>query len=182
MWAATRRAAGSQTASTAQPSSPPHLEIGLHNELSYGSWWPEWLMFHCRVPAALGGETHLADGRRVLAALDQAVAARFAEKGVLYIQNLRDRDGPPGPGKSWQETFETDDPKAVEAHARAGGMEIEWTQSGLGTSIRRPGVITHGASGDLAWFNQADQWHAALGGAENWAVSPDDPLPHHHAR
>ena len=102
---------------------PPHLEIGLHNELSYSTWWPERLFFFCRVTALKGGETHIADGRRVLAELDQTVRERFADKGVLYIQHLRDAKGPPGPGKTWQETFETNDPEAVEAHAREGGND-----------------------------------------------------------
>lgn len=159
---------------------PPHLEIGLHNELSYAAWWPERLMFFCQQPAARGGATHIADGRRVLAALDPAVRQRFADKGVRYHQHLRDRDGPPGPGKSWQETFETEDQKAVEA--QAGAMEITWSERGLSTAIDRPGVIAHPVTGERVWFNQADQWHAQLGGMENWNAPPDDPEPHHHAR
>lgn len=161
---------------------PPHLEIGLHNELSYSTWWPERVFFFCREPAVMGGETHIADGRRVLAELDQAVRERFADKGVLYIQHLHDSDGPPGPGKSWQETFETNDPQAVEAHARDGGMDLEWTESGLRTSIRRFGVIEHSETGEMAWFNQADLWHASMGGAEIWDANSGDQHPHHHAR
>jgi alpha-ketoglutarate-dependent taurine dioxygenase len=161
---------------------PPHLEIGLHNELSYSTWWPERLLFFCQVPSVAGGETHIADGRRVLAGLDKAVSKRFADKGVTYIQNLRDADGPPGPGKSWQETFQTSDPEAVESHARAGGMEVEWTERGLRTLIHRPGVLRHPETDEAAWFNQADLWHAALGGTEIWDAPADDPYPHHHAR
>ena len=71
---------------------PPHLEIGLHNELSYATWWPERLLFFCRVPATAGGETHIADGRRVLAEINEAVRKRFADKGVTYLQHLRDAD------------------------------------------------------------------------------------------
>ncbi|MDX1401452.1 MAG: TauD/TfdA family dioxygenase [Kiloniellales bacterium] len=160
---------------------PPHLEIGLHNELSYSTWWPERLFFCCRVPAAVGGETHIADGRRVLAELDEAVKARFADKGVLYLQHLRDSGSPAGPGKSWQETFETNDPQAVEAYARAGGMDMEWTEVGLRTSILRLGVLEHPVTGDMAWFNQADLWHASMGGAEIWEAESSDRHPHHHA-
>lgn len=161
---------------------PAHLEIGLHNELSYSTWWPERLFFFCQVPAVMGGETHVADGRRVLAQLDHTVRERFADKGVLYIQHLRDSEGPPGPGKSWQETFETNDPQVVEAHARDGGMDLEWTEGGLRTSIRRFGVIEHPETGEMAWFNQADLWHESIGVAEIWNAKSGNQQPHHHAR
>ncbi|MEM9176030.1 MAG: enoyl-CoA hydratase/isomerase family protein [Myxococcota bacterium] len=43
------------------------------------------------------------------AALDPEVRERFATRGVAYLQHLWDADGPPGIGKSWQETFESAD-------------------------------------------------------------------------
>ncbi len=159
---------------------PPHVEIGLHNEMSYSSWWPERLFFFCQTPAAKGGETQISDGRRVLANLDGAVRNRFADKGVQYEQHLRHAEGPPGPGKSWQETFETEDRAAVEAHARDGGMDWEWTGRGLRTSIRRPGVLDHPETGEMVWFNQANLWHAASESAKKWDAPPGE--PHHHAR
>lgn len=159
---------------------PPHVEIGLHNEMSYASWWPERIFFFCQTPAAKGGETQIADARRVLAHLDSTVRNRFDDKGVLYEQHLRHAEGSPGPGKSWQETFETEDRAAVEAHARDGGMDWEWTERGLRTSIRRAGIIEHPETGEPVWFNQANLWHAASESAKKWDAPPGE--PHHHAR
>ena len=140
---------------------PPSLEIGLHNELSYTHAWPERLLFCCLVPAKRGGETHIADGRRVLAALDAEVRDRFSNLGVTYRQHLRD-EAVPGPGKSWQESFETSDRAEVENVCRDQDMEVQWTERGLRTSLQNPAVLTHAITGETCWFNQADLWHATF--------------------
>lgn len=138
---------------------PPELEIGLHNELSYTHAWPDNLFFCCLVAAEAGGETHIADGRRVLEALDPDVRERFIERAVTYRQHLRD-ESVPGPGKSWQESFETSDRAEVERICRAQDMEAAWSERGLVTILHNPAVVKHPHSGDACWFNQADLWHA----------------------
>ena len=146
---------------------PPELEIALHNELSYGGWWPKRLFFTCQIAAETGGETPIADGRAIYANLDPAVRHKFEERGVTYIQHLRDESGPPGPGKSWQETFETQNKAAVEAYCHDSGMDFDWTARGLSTTILRPGVTQHPVTGESVWFNQADQWHGSAGSAKH---------------
>jgi alpha-ketoglutarate-dependent taurine dioxygenase len=140
---------------------PPHLEIGLHNELSYTRSWPERVFFCCLVAAESGGETHISDSRKVLSNLEPAVRDRFSKKGVAYRQHLRD-DDEPGSGKSWQETFETSDRAKVERICADQDMEFQWTERGLRTSLSNPGVITHPITGETCWFNQADLWHASF--------------------
>ncbi len=97
---------------------PPELEIALHNELSYGGWWPKRIFFTCQTAAETGGETHIADGRAIYANLDPAVREKFEERGVTYIQHLRDESGPPGPGKSWRSTRKT----APRSRSAASGL------------------------------------------------------------
>ncbi len=139
---------------------PSDMEIGLHNELSYTRSWPERVFFCCLVAADSGGETHIADSRKVFAQMDRAVRDRFSEKGVVYRQHLRNGDGELGPGKSWQKTFETTKRAEVERICRSQDMEFEWTHRGLRTSLHNPGVLTHPVTGETCWFNQADMWHA----------------------
>jgi alpha-ketoglutarate-dependent taurine dioxygenase len=143
----------------------PHLEIGLHNELSYTRSWPERVFFCSLQVAENGGETHIADGRRVLEGLDPEVRERFVEKRVLYTQHLRDRDEP-GPGKSWQETFETTSRDEVERICANQDMEFQWTGRGLKTTLHNPGVLTHPITREVCWFNQAVLWHAGFVGAK----------------
>lgn len=138
---------------------PPQLEIGLHNELSYTRSWPERVFFCCLVAPASGGETHIADGRSVTAHMDPTVRHRFSKLGVIYRQHLRDEDRR-GPGKSWQETFDTDEKREAERVCSEQGMAYRWTGRGFHTTLRNPGVLTHPVTGETCWFNQADLWHA----------------------
>lgn len=92
---------------------PAHLPIGLHNELSYGGWWPSRIFFHCVVEPAKGGETPVGDSREIYKRMPAKLRERFERQGVCYVQNMRGGDGT---GKSWQQTFETDDPSVVEAY------------------------------------------------------------------
>lgn len=142
---------------------PAQLEIPLHNELSYRQVWPRKLFFFCEQAPQQGGETNIADCRKILQAIDPAVSQRFAEKQVAYIQNLHDGWGF---GKSWQQTFETDDRDQVEEHCNNNSIEFRWTDKGLWTRSICPGVIDHPVTGETVWFNQADLWHVSSRGPD----------------
>jgi alpha-ketoglutarate-dependent taurine dioxygenase len=136
---------------------PPQYFISMHNELSYSERWPSRLFFCCVVEPEVGGETPIADSRRILERLDPVVAETFITRKIKYIRNLH---GGRGLGPSWQTTFETTDRAAVEEHCRAMGNEFVWTDDGgLRLSHVRPAVAVHPKTGETVWFNQADQFH-----------------------
>ncbi|MCT2581926.1 TauD/TfdA family dioxygenase [Actinophytocola gossypii] len=136
---------------------PPEYEISLHNELSYAGEWPRRLFFSCLLEPATGGATPVCDGRALLGALDPEVRDRFVTRGVTYRQHLH---GGFGLGKSWQQTFETEDRSEVESFLTEAGLEFSWTDDGgLRTASTRPAVRTAPTTGETVWFNQADQWH-----------------------
>lgn len=137
------------------------LEVLLHNELSYAGWSPDWVFFGSLEPAETGGETQVADGREIYRKLDSNIRQCFEEKGVIYLQHLRD-NSTPGPGKSWQETFETEACSDTEDYLRRSGMDFEWTSLGIRTTARHPAIIEHPLTGDKCWHNQADQWHRLI--------------------
>ncbi|MFB7126383.1 TauD/TfdA family dioxygenase [Kitasatospora sp. NPDC058063] len=156
---------------------PAEFVISMHNELSYAHAWPERLLFFCAVQPGTGGATPVVDAALWLESLDAEVREAFAG-GVRYTQNLH---GGRGLGKSWQETFETDDPAEVERFL--AGAEAEW-QWRPGNALRvvqnRPATVRHPVTGAEVWFNQADQWHPAMLGADAAAlarVMPADELP-----
>jgi len=136
---------------------PPEYEITLHNELSYAARWPHRLSFCCLVPARVGGETPICDAGEMLRALSEPVRERFLSRGLLYRQNLH---GGFGPGKSWQQTYNTDDQAEVEAYLRTEDVRYKWLPDGsLRTYQLRPASRRHSTRLTEVWFNQAEQWH-----------------------
>ncbi len=140
---------------------PAKLEISLHNEMSYAASWPRHLFFCCLVPPETGGQTPLADSRGILRDLEPVVRQRFVERQVTYFSNYHDGWGL---GKSWQQTFETDDRSVVERHCEASGIAWKWVDGTLRTRHTRPATVMHPATGDEVWFNQADRWHVTSRG------------------
>lgn len=151
------------------------FEVFLHNELSYAGWSPRLLFFGCLVPAREGGETQIADGREIYRALPAAIRERFERRGIVYLQHLWNREGEPGVGKSWQETFETGDRAEVEAYLSQSGMRWDWTGYGLRTRAPHAAIVTHPLTGETCWFNQADQWHRGLQSVKTSFGPQDDP-------
>ena len=154
---------------------PNHLEVLLHNELSYAGWSPDRVFFGCMQPSETGGETQIADGRRILRNLPNDIRNRFEERGITYLQHLWDADGEPGIGKSWQETFETSDRQRVERYLADAGMEFEWTGYGLRTRAYHDAVLVHPVTGEKCWHNQADQWHRDFDSVKVSFGAKDDP-------
>jgi alpha-ketoglutarate-dependent taurine dioxygenase len=156
---------------------PAELTISMHNELSYAATWPARLLFFCETAAATGGATPVADGARWLAALDPEVRECFSA-GLRYVQNLPDGHGL---GRSWQDTFETDDRNQVEAYLSAAGATWEWKKRGLRVTQVRPATTRHPVTGAEVWFNQADQWHLATLDGDTAAglaqIMPEEDLP-----
>ncbi|MFJ6079768.1 TauD/TfdA family dioxygenase [Streptomyces sp. NPDC092369] len=156
---------------------PAEFVISMHNEMSYSHTWPSRLLFFCEQAPQSGGATPVVDGRLWLSTLDPEVRAAFAP-GVRYVQNLHDGYGF---GKSWQNTFETDDPSAVESFLTGTGAEWTWTPDGtLRISHLRPATTRHPVTGTEVWFNQADQFHHAGLGEHAAAVQElmsEDELP-----
>ena len=141
---------------------PCQLEVLLHNELSYAGWCPERVFFCCLDTPRSGGETPVADGRKIYAQLNHEVRSRFETKGVIYLQHLQDANVKPGPGKSWQETFETTEKSIVENYLVESGMDFEWTEFGIRTAAKKSAVRDHPVTGEKCWHNQADQWHREM--------------------
>lgn len=136
---------------------PPELRIPLHNEMCYARQWPMKLALMCVVAAEQGGETPIADSRRIYARMPAALRARFAERGVMYVRNYG-----AGLDVSWQDTFRTDDRAEVEAFCRGAGIEWQWLgEDGLRTRQVCQGVARHPETGEMVWFNQAHLFHVS---------------------
>ncbi|HEX9954446.1 MAG TPA: TauD/TfdA family dioxygenase [Allosphingosinicella sp.] len=136
---------------------PPDMWLSLHNELSYAAVQPRRLFFFCLVAPEQGGETTLADSRRILAALDPALVDEFRSRRLTYIRNLSPI---PGSGYGWPDAFETGDPAEAETRARTLGAAVEWREHDvMRVSQTLPATRRHTETGEEVWFNQADGFH-----------------------
>jgi amino acid adenylation domain-containing protein len=133
---------------------PAHQSIPLHNEMSYTREWPGMLGFFCIEAASEGGETPIADSRRVLNLIAPAIKERFISKGVMYVRNYGEALDLP-----WQNVFQTNERAEVEDYCRKSGIEFEWKHDVLRTSQVCQAVANHPHTGEMVWFNQAHLFH-----------------------
>jgi alpha-ketoglutarate-dependent taurine dioxygenase len=134
---------------------PAAHSIFVHNENSYQRVWPMRIFFYCATPADAGGETPIADCRRVFARLTPRLRERFAEKRWMYVRNFGD-----GLGLPWETVFQTTERAVVEEHCGRSGIEAKWKDGGrLRLRAVRPAVRKHPRTGEPVWFNHATFFH-----------------------
>ena len=146
---------------------PAHQTIPLHNEMSYCARWPATLWFACLQPAKSGGDTPIADARRVFQRLDGSLRGQFDRRnGVRYVRNYGT-----GLDLSWQQAFDTRDRHVVEAYCRGQGIAFEWKRDDVLKTVQVcPSTTAHPRTGELVWFNQAHLFHPSALDRETRAV------------
>jgi alpha-ketoglutarate-dependent taurine dioxygenase len=136
---------------------PPGEAIPLHNEQSYSTSWPMRICFFCIEPAAQGGETPLADSRKVCGRIAPSIIDRFAEKGVMYVRNYSR-----GLDLSLQDVFQTSDRATLEEYCVRASIDFRWGDNGsLRTQQTCQAVAKHPQTGEMVWFNQAHLFHVS---------------------
>lgn len=136
---------------------PPKLTIPLHNENAYQRDWPMKLMFFCAEPAATGGETTLADMKKVTEAIPRDLVAEFEARRVLYVRNYHKHLD-----LSWQTVFQATQKAEVEAYCARHEIAFEWPEDDrLRTRQVCQGVATHPRTAATLWFNQAHLFHVS---------------------
>ncbi len=129
--------------------------IPLHHEMSYASSCPSKLFFCCETVAAEGGYTPLADDRKVIAQIPQAIKDTFMQKQVMYVRNYG-----LGIDMDWQEAFDTNNKAEVEAYLKQTNTDFEWiSDDHLRTTAVRQVLATHPVTGETVWFNHAHLFH-----------------------
>jgi alpha-ketoglutarate-dependent taurine dioxygenase len=134
---------------------PASQTIPLHNEMAYAHTWPMKIWFYCLTAAGQGGETPIADSRRVFARIDPHIRERFIEKKVMYVRNYGE-----GLDLSWTTVFQTTARSEVEAYCHQAGIEFEWLDGDrLRTRQVCQAATMHPGTGEWVWFNQAHLFH-----------------------
>jgi alpha-ketoglutarate-dependent taurine dioxygenase len=136
---------------------PADQSIFPHNEHSYARTLPLKLYFCCLTPPEQGGQTPIADTRKIFQRLSAQTRERFIEKKWMYVRNFGD-----GFGLHWHTVFQTTDKQAVEQYCRQVGIEYEWRDDDrLRTRQIRPAFAQHPHTGEHVWFNHATFFHVS---------------------
>jgi alpha-ketoglutarate-dependent taurine dioxygenase len=153
---------------------PKAEKINLHNESSYSRTWGMKIMFCCLQPAEEGGETPIADSRKILCDIPAELVEKFRAKGVMYRRKLiRDI------GMSWQEVFQTDDKQIVEAVCQENDIRYDFVSDDhLNIEWVKKAVYRHPKTEEETWFNHIFFFnkfsrYEELGAAPNDNVSDD---------
>ena len=141
---------------------PAHQTIPLHNEMSYTTRWPMKIGFFCMEVAEAGGETPIADSRKVFDRINSSIRNRFGRRKVRYVRNYGD-----ALDLTWQNVFQTESRADVEEFCRETGIDFEWkSDDRLSTSDVCQGIAKHPRTGEVVWFNQAHLFHVSSLAAE----------------
>jgi alpha-ketoglutarate-dependent taurine dioxygenase len=131
--------------------------IFLHSELSYANTYPLKIYFHCVKSAREGGETPIADTRKIYNRLSTKIRDLFIQKQVMYVRNFGN-----GLGISWQQAFQTSNKKEVETYCQNNDIVMKWkSDRQLQTRQIHPAIINHPQTGELVWFNHAAFFHTS---------------------
>jgi alpha-ketoglutarate-dependent taurine dioxygenase len=142
--------------------APPDIKIPLHNELSFVKNHPKHIYFFCEIPSPVGGETIIADARKVYKAMDERVKDRFLKTSLKYVScyyhknKLFEYINKKQPfHKSWMQVFETESKQEVEMKCRENDFGFKWNQQDwLQINQIRPAMIEHPITKEKVWFNQ----------------------------
>jgi len=147
---------------------PSDRVIPMHNENSYSKNWPEKIFFFSVIVASEGGETPIADSRKVYNKIDKTVREKFEQKGVLYVRNYTK-----GIDLSWEEVFQTENKDEVNEFCKSHDIEAIWNKNGpeLTTKQICQSTYVHHITKEQVWFNQAHLFHtSALADADRLSL------------
>jgi alpha-ketoglutarate-dependent taurine dioxygenase len=133
------------------------LPIFLHNEQSYNQRFPLKIFFGSLQCAERGGETPIADSRRIYRRIPEAMRQAFEARGYLYVRNFG-----ADAGLRWQEAFQTQSAADVERYCRENAIDYEWLGGErLRTRQRRRVAARHPHTGEMSWFNHLTFFHVS---------------------
>jgi len=144
-------------------SAPAFVKILMHPEMCYVEKFPSKVGFYCKQPSEQGGETPLADARKILKEIPDNIVKTFEDKGIIYYRKmpkltpLRVFLGKALPSinvATWNYTFATDNKKNIESSCKNSGLSYTWNNDqSLTTEAKVSAIQKHPQTAEKSWFN-----------------------------
>jgi alpha-ketoglutarate-dependent taurine dioxygenase len=136
---------------------PPDQTIALHNENSYVMTWPMKICFSCVLAPLDGGESPIADVRKVRQHINDSIRKRFEEKGYMLVRNFSEHLSLP-----WGVSFKVTTKEELATYCKKAHIEMRWmTNDHLRTWQVRPAMAAHPRTNEWVWFNHIAFWHVS---------------------
>ena len=100
---------------------PKHQFINMHTENSYSPSFNRIIAFFCLIPPSEGGETPIADERKLLKWLKPETLDKFRTRKIQYLRNSMT-----GIGLDWKTIYQTDNREEVNQYLDANGFTYSW--------------------------------------------------------
>lgn len=126
------------------------LPIYLHNENSYASSWPGKIMFWCARRASVGGESLLADCRKVYSSLQSELTDVNESSEIVYTRRFDSHIG-----LGWKEAFSVADEKQLEYVLNEKSYTWHWENDVIYVSRKSRWIRRHPLTDEPVWFNHA---------------------------
>lgn len=152
---------------------PTNYPIAQHIEMSFLPAPPKQLFFGCLKPSkSSGGETALADFRKVYQDIPLDLKQKLLEKGIRYTRthkkvgsyftyDVADMLG-------WPELFGTDSKEEVERMCREENIPFEWQGDTFVSVTQSNAFQLHPVTKEHVWFNHTQVFHWTTFPAELW--------------
>lgn len=128
---------------------PAEKEIVQHSEQSYNKSFPRRIFFYCEKPSEVGGNTPIADARKIYQRIPKEIVESFDKRQYRYSRCFWQVMG-----TTWQTTFQTSEKSKVEEYCRSNDIHFEWFPDDvLKTYQMRRTTAYHPVTGEPCWFN-----------------------------
>lgn len=152
---------------------PKDLKINMHTESSYSKDYVRTIAFYCRQPAGKGGETPIADERKLLKHLSPSTLDKFREKKVMYVRNVMT-----GAGLDWKVIYQTEDKEVVNQLLQKNNVDYEWVSDDhLRLKWILPAFQIHPITEQELWFNHMYFYHKSQYNPEVLEFFEEEDLP-----
>ena len=130
-------------------------EIPIHNEMSYSTKYPNNLWFYSQKVASKGGQTTIANSRKIYKDLNKKIKNIFEKKKIMYVRRYGF-----GMDVPWQIAFNTKNKNKVNSFCKKNAIKFKWINKNKLITWRINGATTKNPDFNFKiWFNQAHLFH-----------------------